>query len=58
MLGSREINDEVYVKADISIKFNESNHFFYIMCLAIPSLFFWIFMVTFGIVYVLFRQNK
>jgi len=58
MISPREINEEVYVKADLSIKFSESNHFFYIMSLAVPSLFFWIFMVTFGIVYVLFRQNK
>ena len=58
MIASREINGELLVKADISIKFSESNHLFYIMCLAVPSLFFWVFMVTFGIVYVLFRQNK
>jgi len=58
MLGSREVYGEVYVKADISIKFSDPNHFYYIMRLAVPSLFFWIFMVTFGIVYVLFRQNK
>ena len=58
MLGSREINGELLVKADISIKFNDPNHFYYIMRLAVPSLIFWVFMVTFGIVYVLFRQNK
>lgn len=55
MLSTREINNDTLVAADVSIKYYSDDHIYYMKYLAAPSLVFWIFIVTFGIVYILYR---